>query len=826
MADGRIIIDTEINSSGAEKGVSKLSSKLGGIAKTGVKAFTGAVAATGVALGGLGAIGFKYNSDMEQYMAGFTTMLGSADKASKHMNELKTFAAKTPFEMSDLAQASTTLQAFGVDIKEVTPDLKMLGDISLGNKEKFNGLALVFGQVKSQGKLMGQDLMQMINNGFNPLQIISEKTGKSMSQLKDEMSKGQISYEMVADAMKTATSEGGMFCGAMDKQSNTMTGLLSTLKDNLGALAGKLATPIFKLVKKGLEDFIPVLDNASAAVDMMFKKMDEGKSIGYSMREAFKGIVPEDILLNVTTIIDGINFAIKGLVAFIQGDVEKARDMFYTMFPTDDIGNEKYVDIIIGVLDTIKGLFNFIKNNFQEVISAVLGVGVAIGTFNLIMKASQIIGVVTKLISAYRAGTLLATLAQLGLNTALLSNPFTWVAVAISALVGGIVYLWNTNEGFRSAVIGAWDTILGVGKAVWGWLVNFFTVDIPNAFQVVIDFFVGIPDWFVNLWTNIKQAFLDGWQAITNFFTETIPTWIEQMFNWFNELPGKIGYALGYALGTIVKWGIDTWNYLVTNVPKWIAAIVKFFSELPGKIWTWLVNTISKIVAWGQQTYSNMVNAAAKAINAVIQWFTTLPSRIWQWLYNTISKIIDFGRNLGSKAAEAGSNMVTNIINAVKNLPNKMMDVGKNVVKGVWEGIVGMASWLKSKVSDFFGSIVNGAKDALGIHSPSRVFRDQVGKYMAQGVGVGFSEETKNIQNSMNKKLSTLTAKMRATVDYETSKTSRTMASKFNGAMTNTVTNNNDNGVTQNVTIVNPERTPSENARALKRVGRDLALGY
>lgn len=889
MADGRIVIDTKVDSSGAEKGINKLS----GIASKGLKGFTTTIGKTsGVIAGIMGSVGVIYNSQMEQYMAGFETMLGSADKATKHINELKEFAAKTPFEMSDLAQASTTLQAFGVDVKEVTPDLKMLGDISLGNKEKFNGLALVFGQVKSQGKLMGQDLMQMINNGFNPLLIISKKTGKSMSQLKDEMSKGKITYEMVADAMKTATSEGGMFAGAMDKQSRTMSGLISTIKDNLGALAGKVAKPLFDIVKSGLENLLPLLDNVSVAVDKMFSKMEEGKSIGQSMYKAFQGMIPENILFTITAVIDGIIFAFKGLVSFIKGDTEKARDMFYTMFPTDDIGNEKFVDIIMGVLDTVKNLFNFIIDNKDTIISAFVGIGVAMEVF----KAVELVQKFIKAYKAWKIATEGMTAAQWLLNIAMGANPVGIIIAAIAGLVAGIVVLWNTNEGFRNAVTNAWNAILDAGKAVWEWLVNFFTVDIPNAWNSMIKWFAGVGEWFAELWSNIekafidgwnniasfftetvpswcesvKQSFIDGWNAIISFFTETIPAWIEQIFNWFNELPYKIGYALGYVLGSIVQWGVDTWNYLVTNVPIWIEnvvnffaelpgkigtwlvetfnkiatwgintynnmvenvtmainSVVTFFSELPGKIWTWLSNTISKIVTWGQQTYSNMVSAVTNAINAVINWFATLPSRIWTWLSNTISKVAQFASNLGSKAAEAGSNMVSNIVDAVADLPSQMLDVGINIVKGVWKGITSMGSWIGDKVSGFFKGIVDGAKDALGIQSPSRVFRDQVGKYMAQGVGVGFEDETENIKKDMKESLRNLTDKMRYTVDYETAKASKNITAKNNPNGNSTITNNNDNGVTQHININQPVKSPAETARALKKVGRDLAFGY
>ena len=210
---------------------------------TAAKGTAAGIVAAGTAVVG---VGVKYNSEIEQYTAGFKTMLGSAEKADALLGNLKSFAEKTPFEMSDLASASTTLLAFGENVEDLMPDLKMLGDISLGNKEKFNGLALVFGQVKSQGKLMGQDLLQMINQGFNPLQVISKKTGESMSSLKDKMSKGEISFEMVADAMRLATKEGGQFYNAMETQSKTFAGQASTLADGVNSLFGEMSEGVSK----------------------------------------------------------------------------------------------------------------------------------------------------------------------------------------------------------------------------------------------------------------------------------------------------------------------------------------------------------------------------------------------------------------------------------------------------------------------------------------------------------------------------------------------------------------------------------------------------
>ena len=147
--------------------------------------------------------------------------------------------------------------------------------------------------------------------------------------------------------------------------------------------------------------------------------------------------------------------------------------------------------------------------------------------------------------------------------------------------------------------------------------------------------------------------------------------------------------------------------------------------------------------------------------------------------------------------------MVNNIINAVKNLPSQMASIGSSIVQGIWNGITSMGSWLTSKVSSFFSGIVDGAKKALKINSPSKVFRDEVGKYMAQGVGVGFEDETKNVQKSMEKDLEYLVAKMSATVDYETAiTTARVVTNNNSFGNYGEIQNVNENNVTIKVPVI------------------------
>ena len=181
----------------------------------------------------VGAASIKMAADMEMSAASFETMLGSAEAAADMLAELRNMAANTPFEFEDLADATKTLLQFGVSAEDSLGIMRMLGDVSMGNADRFNSLSIAFGQMSSAGRLMGQDLLQMINAGFNPLRVIAEQTGKSMLDLKKDMEAGRISTEMVTEAFRVATSEGGQFYGGMERGSQTLSGLFSTLKDNV-----------------------------------------------------------------------------------------------------------------------------------------------------------------------------------------------------------------------------------------------------------------------------------------------------------------------------------------------------------------------------------------------------------------------------------------------------------------------------------------------------------------------------------------------------------------------------------------------------------------
>ena len=168
--------------------------------------------------------------EIESLEVSFRTLIGSASAGTELLNQIKQYAVSTPMQLGDLAKGAQTLLSFNIEAEKVMPVLKQIGDISMGDAAKFQSLTLAFSQMSSTGKLMGQDLLQMINAGFNPLTVIAEKTGKSVAQLKEEMSAGKITVDMVADAFQSATAEGGKFYQMLERQSQTTRGALSNLQ--------------------------------------------------------------------------------------------------------------------------------------------------------------------------------------------------------------------------------------------------------------------------------------------------------------------------------------------------------------------------------------------------------------------------------------------------------------------------------------------------------------------------------------------------------------------------------------------------------------------
>jgi tape measure domain-containing protein len=242
-------------------------------ASASVKAFgsvAGQVAASvGAAFGGLSAVGLGQwaiglAANLQQTQQQFGILIGNSEQAASVLGELRKFDIVSPLGLQSLLDASRTLLGFGMAASDVVPIVKMLGDVSMGNKERFSGLALAMGQVAAAGRMTGQDLLQFINAGFNPLQEIAKKTGETLTQVKDRMSEGGVSANEIRQALVDATSAGGRFAGMIEAAGQTVGGRFEMLKGRVEAMAtalGETMLPAAGSVVGTLESLVSAIDS-------------------------------------------------------------------------------------------------------------------------------------------------------------------------------------------------------------------------------------------------------------------------------------------------------------------------------------------------------------------------------------------------------------------------------------------------------------------------------------------------------------------------------------------------------------------------------------
>jgi TP901 family phage tail tape measure protein len=280
-----------------------------------------------------------------------------------------------------------------------------------------------------------------------------------------------------------------------------------------------------------------------------------------------------------------------------------------------------------------------------------------------------------------------------GLWGILMANPIILIVAAIAALVAAFIWAWNNIDGFK--------------------------------------------EFWIDLWENIKTMASNALESLQNFFTETIPQMISDIGNWFSNLPATIWYWLCYVVAYAVLWVGQMAQKAYEAGSKFVQNAITFIQQLPGKVWTWLTTTISKVGSWVVQMASKAQQAGSRFLSNVSTFIRQLPGRVWSFLLTTIAKVIAFAIRFAQKGREAAQRFKDNIINGIRNLPSRMVSIGGDIISGIIRGITGACGRLFSTMKDIAGRALNAAKNALGIHSPSTVFRDMVGKMIPAGVTVG-----------------------------------------------------------------------------------------
>jgi tape measure domain-containing protein len=218
-------------------------------------------------LAAAGLLALKSSADIETMTVSFESMLGSAEKADKIMKELINFTAKTPFQLQGVGQSAKTLLAFGVAQEDVVDRLKVLGDIASGTNAPLTDIANIFGKIKTKNKAMTEEILQLAERGIPIIDDLAKTYGVSKDAIFEMASESKISFEVVSESLTRMTKKGGIFENQMEKQSRTLSGVFSTLKDNVVLAFGAIGNSMVKTLKlkERMNAFIAIIQKMTAA---------------------------------------------------------------------------------------------------------------------------------------------------------------------------------------------------------------------------------------------------------------------------------------------------------------------------------------------------------------------------------------------------------------------------------------------------------------------------------------------------------------------------------------------------------------------------------
>lgn len=698
-------------------------------------------------------------------------LAGSSEKAAKVVNNLSDAVTDTAYGLDTAATSTQKLATSGLGLDKSTRMVKdMMDAVSFygdGTNETLANTVDAIAKMNASGKISADQWQRLTDAGIPVLKIFAEKTGKSMAEVSDAFSKGQISAQEFNDVLMDALENGTESFPAVAGKAKEMAGSFATSFTNMSA---RIAIGIANIIT-AFNDFLA--DNSLPTIQEMIA------NFGSVIRDGLNWIAEEipkalnalkdffaptaEAIKAATEKIQEAWNSVRDTIAqkldsndsldFVKSALERIRDILPIL--VEKVGEfvaafiEKLPDIIDKVqtvADTIQGLMPLIAavagafaawkgiKAVSDIAKTIGDAGKKIKTFgSLVSKGS---GLIDGLAYAASSGTgVIASMAEAftlaggglsGLSAALgvIGGPITLVVVAIGALVAAFVYLWNTSDGFREFWINLWDGIKETTGQVIDGIVNFFTVTIPEAFQSFVDAAQNLADQVVQFFTvTIPEGINTLVTNIQTFFGSTIPYWI--------------GYAVGFILGKLIEWGASLVQFVTQDIPQFISGVVEWFTQLPGMVWTWLLETINKTAEWVSQMIQKAVQAGQEFITNVVTFIQQLPGTVWSFLSNTISSAASFVGNFANQAIQAGRQFFNGIVNTVRQIPGQMISIGADIVNGIRSGISGAWGALTGWLGNMARGLIDGVKSALGIGSPSRLFADRIGKWIPAGITLG-----------------------------------------------------------------------------------------
>lgn len=687
--------------------------------------------------------------DFQASMAEVAAISGATGEDFRLLEETaKAYGASTTFSASESAQALKYMALAGWDAKQSTDAL---------------------GGVLNLAASAGMDLAKasdMVTDYLTAFGMSADKSGYFADMLAYAQSHANTTAEQLGEAFKNCAAN----LNASGQSVEVVTSLLSMMANQglKGSEAGTALSAVMRDITAKMNDGKIAIGDTSIAV------MDEAGNFNNLLgvlrlieaATADMGDAERASALSATFTADSI----KGLNLMLNAGIDSASDftealefssgsaakmaetmndtltgdlkqmgsaledlqiaMFEGLEPTlRDIVQTLTGSVIPAIKEMIPSFNEFVStivNNGPTILATITGIGAGFLTWNV---STMIMGVVTA-VKAYTVANEGATVAQALLNTVMKANPIILVVSLVASLVAALVTFIATNENARAKLAEVWETIKTVVGVVVDALVVFFTETVPAAFDEFVETVSALPD------------------KIGAFFTETIPAWIDTVVKWFSDLPGRVAYAIGVMIGNLATWAYNMYLVIQSEIPKVIEAVRSFFAELPGKIRDAIATAITHIQKWVTDIATKLKTEVPKIIESTRAFFAELPGKIWNAIVGAIAKVGEWLSQMKTKAKAGITEVKDAIINTMKTIPDQMLSIGKNIVSGIFNGISNMRGWILDKIGDFASGIVQGFKDSFSIHSPSRVMRDEVGKYIAQGVIAGVEDEIEAVKKS------------------------------------------------------------------------------
>ena len=464
---------------------------------------------------------------------------------------------------------------------------------------------------------------------------------------------------------------------------------------------------------------------------------------------------------------------------------------------------------------TLQSLGDWASEHGDAIRTVIAGIA---GGFAAFKTASLISAAVTAL-KSFDVAAKIAAAGQWVLNAAMNANPIVLVVTAIGALVAALVWFFTQTEtgrkawaSFTSFLSSAWqkavDFVTNLGQNI----ANFFTQTLPNAFQSVIQWFQQLPSAIGTALSNLITSIGTWAVSFGQSALQAGQQFVSNIANFLTNLPATIAYWLAYGITFVVLWAAQLGSQAISAGQQFLANLGTFFVQLPGNIWNWLTSTVASVASWAAQmganalsagsrflsnvgTFisqlpanvgswlsgavsaaasfvgrmaSNAVNAGSRFLSSIGSYISQVPGRIGAGLSGAISAVGSFASSMASGALRAGQQFLSNLVNTLASIPGRMVSIGSQIVHGIISGITGSIGKVGSAILGGVKDAISGVKNFLGIHSPSRLFRDQIGRNIGLGLAQGISNSQAAVMSSMNGMASDIASTRFTTPDVAT----------------------------------------------------------